>query len=132
MGIEGGGGPKLAPLGVAVGLLGTFFCASAARARARCNAAWNWNGLSHEGGAPAQMAFVVFTTPQVPLRGPPIPTSALWAVFQSYHHKQLHSGGCATRPRHVADGTCSASQARPFSSCCHQLGCVLLLCVLCS
>ena len=88
-------------------------------------------GCPTKWGAPAQMAFVVFTTPQVPLRGPPIPTSALWAVFQ-YHHKQLHSGGCATQPRQMADGTCSASQARPFSSCCHQLGGVLLFCVLCS
>jgi hypothetical protein len=73
-------------------------------------------------GAPAEMAFVVFVTPQEPRKGPPIPTSALWAVFR-YHHQQLHGGGgCATRPRQVVGGTCSASQARPFSSCCHQLG----------
>jgi hypothetical protein len=99
-------------------------------ARARCNAAWS--GLSLEGGAPTQMVFVVLTTPQEPRRGPPIPTSALWAVIR-YDHQQSHSAGCAARSRQVTGDTYSASQAHPLfrvvislGGCCCYMFCLLV------
>ena len=101
--------------------------------RARARARWRARSVQcrlelavPRRGAPAQMVLVVFTTPQEPRRGLPIPTSALRAVFR-YDHQQSHSGGCAARSRWRAT-LVRLHRPTPFVHVAISLGNVVVLC----